>query len=67
MASQVVLLAKNLPANGRDKRCRFDSRQIPGGGNGNPLQHSYLEDLRDRGACWVIVHGVTMSQTRLSD
>ena len=26
------------------------SRRSPGGGNGNPLQYSYLETLTDRGA-----------------
>jgi len=28
----------------------------PGGGNGNPLQHSYLENPMDRGAWWTMVH-----------
>ena len=31
----------------------------PGGGNGNPLQYSYLENSTDRGAWWATVHGVT--------
>ena len=35
----------------------------PGGGNGNPLQYSCLENLMDRGAGRAIVHRVTMSQT----
>ena len=35
--------------------------------NGNPLQYSYLENPMDGGAWWVTVHGVTKSQTRLSD
>ena len=30
----------------------------PGGGHGNPLQYSCLENPMDRGACWVMVHGV---------
>ena len=29
MASQVALVVKNLPANGRDKRCRFVSLERP--------------------------------------
>ena len=37
-----------------------------GGGNGNPLQYSCLENPMDRDAWWAIVHGVTKSQTRLS-
>ena len=42
----------------------------PGGGRGNPLQYSCLENLMDRGAWWAIVHtvhGVAKSWTRLSD
>ena len=38
-----------------------------GEGNGNPLQYSCLENPTDGGACWVAVHGVARSQTRLSD
>jgi len=38
-----------------------------GGGNVNPLQGSCLENSMDRGAWWAIVHGVTKSQTQLSD
>ena len=34
----------------------------PGGGNGNPLQYSCLENLMDRGAWWATVHEVTKSQ-----
>ena len=38
-----------------------------GEGNGNPLQYSCLENPMDRGAWWATVHGVTKSQTRLTD
>ena len=38
----------------------------PGGGNGNPLQYSCLENSVDRGAWRATVHGVSKSQTRLS-
>ena len=41
--------------------------RFPGEGNGNPLQYSCLENSRDRGAQWATAHGVTKSQTRLSD
>ena len=37
----------------------------PGGGNGNPLQYSCLEDPTDRGAWWATVHGVAKSWTGL--
>ena len=39
----------------------------PGGGNGNPLQYSCLENSMDREASRATVHGVTKSQTRLSN
>ena len=39
----------------------------PGGEHGNPLQYSCLENPVDRGAWWATVHGVTESQTLLSD
>ena len=38
---------------------------IGGKGNSNPLQHSCLENLMDRGAWWAAVHGVAQSRTRL--
>ena len=50
-----------------------DSGSIPGSGrssgegNGNPLQHSCLENPMDRGAWWAILHGVSKSWTQLSE
>ena len=41
--------------------------KAPGGGNGYPLQYSGLENPMDRDAWRAAVHGVTKSQTRLSD
>ena len=38
-----------------------------GEGNGYPLQYSCLENSMDIGAWQATVHGVTKSQTRLSD
>ena len=43
------------------------SGRSPGEGNGNPLQHTCLENPADRGAWRATVHGVAKSQTRLSD
>ena len=43
------------------------SNGVRGEGNGNPLQDSCLENPLDGGAWWAAVHGVTKSQTRLSD
>ena len=36
-----------------------------GGGNGNPLQYSCLENPRDREAWWAAIYGVAQSRTRL--
>ena len=37
----------------------------PGEGNGNPIQHSCLENPMDRGAWGATVHGVAKSRTQL--
>ena len=39
------------------------SGRSPGEGNGNPLQHSCLENPTDRGAWWATVYGVSESDT----
>ena len=39
------------------------SRRCPGGGHGNSLQYSCLEDLMDRGAWWPTVYRVSKSET----
>ena len=39
----------------------------PGGGHGNPLHYSGLENSMDRGAWQAAVHEVAKSQTGLSD
>ena len=64
----MVLVVKNLPANeGDDIR---DKGSIPlgrpsGGGHGNPLQYSCLENPMDRWAWWATVHRVARSGTWL--
>ena len=63
-ASQVVLVVKNLPANAGDIRDVVSTPGLgryPGGGNGNPLQYSHLENPMDRGAWQAAVHRVTRS------
>ena len=52
-------VVKNLPANAGDSGSIRVSGKSPEGGNGNPLQYSYLEDTTDRGTWWATVHGVT--------
>ena len=61
-ASQVVLVVKNLPANAGDIRDSRSGRSL-GGGHGNPLQHSCLENPMNRGAWWATVHGCNESDT----
>ena len=39
----------------------------PGGGRGNSLQCSCLQNPMDRGAWWATVHGIAKSQTQLRD
>ena len=41
------------------------SGRSPGGGHGNPLQYSCLENSIDKGAWWAIVHRVAKSQAYL--
>ena len=53
--------------NARDLTSIPGSGRSPGEGNGNPLQCSCLENPMDGAAWWATVHGVTKSQTRLSD
>ena len=36
-------------------------RKMPGEGNSNPLQYSYLENPMDRGTWWSTVQGITES------
>ena len=60
----MVVGVKNRPANAGDIR---DSGSIPrlgrspGGGHGNPLQYSCLENPMDRGAWQATVHRVADS------
>ena len=64
--SQVVLVVKNLPADAGDTGnigLIPGSGRSPGGGHGNPLQYSCLENPVDRGAWWATVHGVSQSRT----
>ena len=64
----MVLEVKNLPANAGDIRGPGlipELGRSPGGGHGNPLQDSCLENSRDRGAWQATVRGVAQSWTRL--
>ena len=61
-------MVKNPPANAggiRDAGSIPRSGGFPGGGHGNPLQYSCLENLMDRGVWQATVHRAAKSQTRL--
>ena len=58
---------KESACNAGDLGSTPGSGRSPGGGRGNPLQCSCLENPVDRGAWQATVHGVTQSQTRLTD
>ena len=58
---------KESACNAGDPGSTRGFRRSPGEGNGNPLQYSCLENFMDREAWQATVHGVTMSQTQLSD
>ena len=60
-------VVKNLPANAEDAGSTPGLGRSPGEGNGNPVQYSCLENPMDRGAWRATVHGITKSQTQLSD
>ena len=65
-----MLVVKNLPANAGDVR---DLGLIPGlgrspgGGQGNRLQYSCLENATDGGAWWATVPRIAKSRTRLKE
>ena len=51
----MALVVKNLPGNAgdiRDTGSILGSGRLTGGGQGNPLQYSFLENPTDRGAWW---------------
>ena len=67
--TQVVLVAKNSPANAGEMRHIGDagsnpgSERSPGEDHGNPLQYSCLENPMDRGAWGAILHRISESDT----
>ena len=61
-------MVKNTPTNEGDIRDVGSIPRLercPGGGHGNPLQYSYLENPMDGEAWRAMIHRVTKSQTRL--
>ena len=67
-ASSWVLVVKNPPARAggvRDSGSIPGLERSPGGGNGNPLQYSCLENPMDRGVWWATIYKVAKSQIQL--
>ena len=57
-------MVKTLRANAGDRRDMGSMPglgRVPGGGHGNPLQYSSMENSMDRGAWQAAVHRVTKS------
>ena len=65
----MALVVKNQPASAGDVKdvgSIPESGRSPGGGHGNPLQYSCLENPMDRGAWWATGHGVAQSRPSFS-
>ena len=59
-------LVKKFAYNEGDAGSIPGSGTSPGGGNGNPVQYSGLENLMDSGTWQTALHGVRKRQTHLS-
>ena len=66
LAFQAVLVVKNA-GDVRDVGSVLGLGRSPGGGHGNPLRYSCLENPMDRGAWWATVHKVAKSWDDWSD
>ena len=56
-------VSKESACNAGDSGLIPGSGRSPGEENGNPLQHSCLENPMDRGTWWATVHAIAKSQT----
>ena len=66
---QLTPVVKNPPPSAGDTRDAGlipELRKAPGGGNGNPLHYSCLENSMGTGGWWATIHRVAKSQTWLS-
>ena len=55
--------SKESVCNAEDPGLIPGSGRSPGGGHGNPLQYSCLENPMDGGACQATIHGAAKSRT----
>ena len=71
-ATKYVYILEGFPggSHGKESGCNTGGlglipglRRYPGGGHGNPLQYSCLENSMDRGAWWGTVHRFAESWT----
>ena len=61
------LVGKESACNAGDLGSIPELGRSPGGGNGNPLQYSCLENPMDRRAWQAVIHGVVKSWTQLRE
>ena len=73
-AHSSVLMGFPSGSDGKESACNTGDLGLipgpgrsPGGGQGNPLQYSCLENPLDRGAWRATVHGLEKSWTQLSE
>ena len=64
---EIWLRCEESACNGGDRGLIPGSGGSPGGGHGDPLQYFCLGNPMERGAWGATVHGVSKSQTRLSN
>ena len=76
MCVKYIFVHKGFPGSSVDKESACNVGELclipglgrsPGEGNGNLLQYSCLDNSMYRGSWWATDHGVTKSQTQLSD
>ena len=74
LVGETVISTQCDGSDGKESACKVGdlglipgSGRSPGGGHGNPLQYSCLENSMDRAALRATVLGVAKSRTQLSD
>ena len=60
-------VVKNLPVDAGNAGSIPGSGRCPGGGHGNPIQYSCMENSKDRGGWQATIHGVAESRKPLGD